>query len=46
MLHGDRLADVERRNGVGHAIAELEILLLLAGRATPREHAAAARAAA
>ena len=29
VLHGDRLADVERRDGVSHAIAELEVRLFL-----------------
>ena len=28
MLHGDGLADIEAGNGIGHAIAELEILAL------------------
>ncbi len=39
MLHRDRLPDVQRRDRVGHAVAELEILLLLAGRRPSRQHA-------
>ena len=32
VLHDDRLADVERRDGVGHAVAEGEVLELLGDR--------------
>jgi hypothetical protein len=40
MLHGNRLADVERRNGVGHAVPEREILLFILGRCAPGDDAA------
>ena len=49
VLHRDRLADVERRDGVGHPVAELEILLLVLGRRplwSARRPARAAAAAA
>ena len=36
VLDRDRLADVEPRNRVGHPVAELEVLLLLVGRARAR----------
>ena len=39
VFHGNRLTDVERRNRVGHAIAELEVLLLLLRRGAPGQHA-------
>ena len=32
VLHGNRLADIETGNRVGHLVAELEILLLFLGR--------------
>ena len=46
MLHRDRLADIERRYRVRHAIAELEILLLLPGGRSPGQHAGLVRGAA
>ena len=46
MLDRDRLPDVQRRDCVRHAVAELEVLLLLVGRAPASSARLAAPAAA